>query len=191
VERVAGAKPKFPKLLLPKFSGDVTKFKSFWDSFDSAIHKNPDFSLIDKFNYLRALLDGPAATTIQLSEANYTAAVELIQERFDKTREGNSHDRRCVYCKADHYSASFQKISEPVKHKKVLGMDTVSVNVVHRDAVETVGKNTISGCVSQPLIAMTRVQRCPLMIVVRMSLSITFQEVSPADCSYLCLPMRN
>ena len=90
VERVAGAKPKLPKLHLPKFSGDITKFKSFWDSFDSAIHKNPDLSLIDKFNYLRALLDGPAATTIQglsLSEANYTAAVEFIQERFDKTKQ--------------------------------------------------------------------------------------------------------
>ena len=90
VAKVAGARPKLPKLHLPKFSGDVTKFKSFWDSFDSAIHRNPDLSEIDKFNYLKALLDRPAATTIQglsLSEANYTAAVELIKERYDKTKQ--------------------------------------------------------------------------------------------------------
>jgi len=90
VAKVAGARPKLPKLHLPKFSGDITRFKIFWDSFDSTIHKNPDLSEIDKFNYLRALLEGPAATTIQgrsLSEAKYTAAMELIKERYDKTKQ--------------------------------------------------------------------------------------------------------
>ena len=32
--------PKLPKLIIPKFSGEIAKFRSFWDSFDSAIHKN-------------------------------------------------------------------------------------------------------------------------------------------------------
>ena len=35
---LAGSLPKLPKLQLPKFSGKVTEWNSFWDSFDSAIH---------------------------------------------------------------------------------------------------------------------------------------------------------
>ena len=81
-ESRSGIKPKLPKLQLPKFAGDITKFRTFWDSFNSAIHCNNELSAIDKFNYLKALLEGPAAQAIQgltLSKANYTAAIELIK----------------------------------------------------------------------------------------------------------------
>ena len=43
--------------------------------------------MIDKFNYLKGLVEGPAASAIQeltLSEGNYTAALELPKERFGK-----------------------------------------------------------------------------------------------------------
>lgn len=39
-------KPRLPKFVLPKFSGDVTKFCSFWDSFKSAVDKNSDCPLL-------------------------------------------------------------------------------------------------------------------------------------------------
>ena len=45
-------KAKLPKLILPRFRGDVTKWTSFWDSFKSAVHENEAISPIDKFNYL-------------------------------------------------------------------------------------------------------------------------------------------
>ena len=72
--RLSALKTKLPKLTRPKFKGEVTRFHSFWDSYTSAIHNNPDISAIDKFNYLRALLEGPAARAIQglaLSATNY------------------------------------------------------------------------------------------------------------------------
>ena len=47
-----GTRPKLPKLHLPKFLGDITKFRTFWDSCESTIHRNPELSPIDKFNYL-------------------------------------------------------------------------------------------------------------------------------------------
>ena len=50
--RTGGMKPKLPKLHLPKFAGNITKFQTFWDSFESAVHMNPDLSSIDKFNYV-------------------------------------------------------------------------------------------------------------------------------------------
>ena len=64
--------------MLPKFNGEITKFKSFWVSFDSAVKKNADLSTVDKFNYLHALLEGQAARAIQgltLSESNYQACI--------------------------------------------------------------------------------------------------------------------
>ena len=76
--------------MLPKFSGEITKFKSFWDSFDSAVNKNANLSSVDKFNYLHALLEGQAAQAIQrltLSESNYQLAVEILHERFGKTQQ--------------------------------------------------------------------------------------------------------
>ena len=80
-------KPRLPKLSLPKFRGDVTKWHSFGDSFKSAIHENSDISTIDKFNYLNSLLEGKAARTVQglkLTSSNYNAAVEMLQEHYGK-----------------------------------------------------------------------------------------------------------
>ena len=58
-------KAKLPKLVLPKFRGDITQWQSFWDSFNSTIHTNPQLSQIDKFNHLHSLLEGQAARAIQ------------------------------------------------------------------------------------------------------------------------------
>ena len=76
-----------PKLVLPKFKGDVMQWTSFWDSYKNAVHENIDISTIDKFNYLKSLLEGPAARCVQglpITEHNYDRAVELLQERFGK-----------------------------------------------------------------------------------------------------------
>ena len=43
---------KLPKLSIKKFNGELTKWVTFWDSFNSSIHTNPKLSSVDKFNYL-------------------------------------------------------------------------------------------------------------------------------------------
>lgn len=53
-------KAKLPRLSLPSFSGNVTKWTTFWDSCESAVHKNENLTDIDKFNYLRSLLEHTA-----------------------------------------------------------------------------------------------------------------------------------
>ena len=78
---------RLPKLSLPKFRGDVTKWNTFWDSFQSAVHRNEGITNIDKFNYLKSVLEGSAARAIEgltLTEANYGAAEEILQERFGR-----------------------------------------------------------------------------------------------------------
>ena len=76
---------KLPKISLPQFRGNLMKWTAFWDSFNSAVHTNDRLSEIDKFNYLRSLLDGSAYEAIAglaLSAANYGEAVEILKKRF-------------------------------------------------------------------------------------------------------------
>ena len=81
---------KLPKLVLPKFKSDITHYHTFWDSFESTVHRNPELSKIDKFNYLNSLLEGPASQAIQgltVIENNYHAAIEILQQRFSKPQQ--------------------------------------------------------------------------------------------------------
>ena len=48
-----------PKLTFPKFKGDITMW-TFWDSYKSSVHGDRDIATVDKFNYLKSLLEGPA-----------------------------------------------------------------------------------------------------------------------------------
>ena len=51
---------RLPKLTLPVFSGDPLNWQTFWDSFNEAVHTNPALGCIQKFNYLKAQLQGEA-----------------------------------------------------------------------------------------------------------------------------------
>ena len=81
---------KLPKLVLPKFKGDVTNYRAFWETFQSAVHDNEELSTIAKFNYLFSLLEGQALRAIKglaITESNYTAAIDILHERFGKTQQ--------------------------------------------------------------------------------------------------------
>ena len=90
IEVIAVMKPKLPKITLPRFNGEITKFRAFWDHFQGAVDNNTSISPVDKFNYLHALVEGPAARSIQglqLTEENYEAAKQIFQERFGKMQQ--------------------------------------------------------------------------------------------------------
>ena len=76
---------KLPRIDIKKFSGDVTEWQTFFDSFEVAVHSNSKISSIEKMNYLLSYLTGEALKTVQglkLSEPNYSAAIEMLQERY-------------------------------------------------------------------------------------------------------------
>ena len=78
-------KAKLPKLSLKKFTGNPTDWQSFYDSYTAAVHNNDTLSKVDKFNYLKALLEGPAAAAIAgftLTEGNYETALKLLKDRY-------------------------------------------------------------------------------------------------------------
>ena len=126
-------RPKLPRLVLPRFSGDVTKFHSFWDSFKSAVDENEDLSVVDKFNYLQSLLEGPAAKSIQglpLTEMNYESAKEILEGRFGRTKQiiaAHMDDflkiQACSGDRTSHLRAVYDKI-----HINVRGLEAIGVN---------------------------------------------------------------
>ena len=76
---------KLPKLEVRKFSGKIQDWREFFDSFESAIHKNTSLSDVDKFTYLRGLvkeLAKPAIARFALTSVNYLEAVDVLQRRF-------------------------------------------------------------------------------------------------------------
>ena len=83
-------RPKLPKLVLNNFRGDAAEWMTFWDSFESAVHKNPELSDIDKFIYLRSLLGRSALDAISglsLTAANYAEAIAMLKKRFGNRQQ--------------------------------------------------------------------------------------------------------
>ena len=75
---------KPPQLEITPFSGDILKWKEFWDAFEASIDK-AKYAPIDKLNYLKSKLNGEALEAIsgyQLSNENYVAVVEVLKKRF-------------------------------------------------------------------------------------------------------------
>ena len=72
---------KLPRIDIKKFSGDVTEWQTFFDSFEVAVHSNDKLYSIKKMNYLLSYLTGEALKTVQdlkLSEPNYSDATGAI-----------------------------------------------------------------------------------------------------------------
>ncbi|KRZ57753.1 putative protein tag-76 [Trichinella nativa] len=82
-----GWKVRLPRFELPKFDGDVTRFREFWDQFEASVHQQTDLSDATKMAYLRGCLTGVALDALQgLSAANqgYEIAVQRLKGRFDR-----------------------------------------------------------------------------------------------------------
>ena len=76
---------RLPKLSLPFFSGDPLTWQTFWDSFDAAVNCNASLTRVQKFNYLRARLQGDAArvvTGFPLTHDSYAHSVSVLKQRF-------------------------------------------------------------------------------------------------------------
>ena len=81
---------KLLQLTLHPFNGDKTTWPTFWDSYESAVHNNDELSDIDKFNYLRALLEKSAYDSIAgllLTAANYAKAIAILKKRFGNKQQ--------------------------------------------------------------------------------------------------------
>jgi len=112
------SKVKLPRLTMQQFKGELTTYTRFLDSYQVAIHNNRSLSDIEKFDYLRSLLQGPTLNAIAgltLTDANYSEAIEVLCKRFSSkqlsinpymdvlqnvdavTSESNLKALRCLY----------------------------------------------------------------------------------------------
>ncbi len=81
---------KLPKITLPKFNGNITKFQAFWQTFQCSIDENESLSDIHKLNYLVNSLEGPAYKAhegLELAGRNYSHAVETLKTRFGSNQQ--------------------------------------------------------------------------------------------------------
>ena len=135
-------KVKLPKLCLRKFEGDLTSWATFWDSFQSSIHLNPDLSSVDKFNYLHSLVDGIAAEAIAglaLTSSNYEEAIALLKKRFgNQQQQISKHMDILLHLEplASPHNIKglrhlFDKVEAQVRSLKALGVDPASFIVLN------------------------------------------------------------
>ena len=74
---------KLPKFNLTSFTGDPLKLTIFIQTFSAAIDSQDLLSVIEKFDYLKGQLKGPAADCVQgfsLISKNYEEAKQLLEE---------------------------------------------------------------------------------------------------------------
>ena len=132
-----GAKVKLPKLVIKKFYGEAHLWQEFWDSFKSSIDDNKNLSTIDKFNYLKNLLESNAYSTIaglSLTAANYSTALDLLHKRYrQKQIIVNSHIDSILKMQPLHYNAeitqarkSYDTVETHCRGLKALGVESSS-----------------------------------------------------------------
>ncbi|XP_064469845.1 uncharacterized protein LOC135384579 [Ornithodoros turicata] len=86
---------KLPKLQLQSFAGELTQWQPFWEQYETTVHNNRNLTKTEKFQYLRSLLRGSAASAVmglQASESCYDDAIEILRQRFgDRCRIEREH----------------------------------------------------------------------------------------------------
>lgn len=78
---------KLPKLVIEKYSGEISQWHEFWSQYEMAIHENDALCKKEKFTYLKSYLTGAAARAVAgltMSDSNYDAAIEILQKRFGR-----------------------------------------------------------------------------------------------------------
>ncbi|KHJ98961.1 Tas retrotransposon peptidase A16 [Oesophagostomum dentatum] len=83
-------KIRLPQLEVPVFHGNYKDYPTFWTTYNSLIHSNPQLSNADKFLFLKQALRGSAAALIGTMPPigdNYEKAVKLLDKRFNNCRK--------------------------------------------------------------------------------------------------------
>ena len=141
VTSYGGAKAKLPKLVIKKFYGEAHLWQELWDSFKFSIDDNKNLSTIDKFNYLKNLLESNAYSTIaglSLTAANYSTALDLLHKRYgQKQIIVNSHIDSIPKMQPLHYNAEiaqvrkfYDTVETHSRGLKALGVESSSYGTV-------------------------------------------------------------
>ncbi|XP_075744196.1 uncharacterized protein LOC142802988 [Rhipicephalus microplus] len=82
---LGGTGARLPKLDLVRFDGSPTIWLPFWDLFRHSVHENSRLNNVDRFHYLRSLLDCPAAKAIVgilTTDNSYEDVISILKKWF-------------------------------------------------------------------------------------------------------------
>ncbi|XP_030023064.2 uncharacterized protein LOC115442195 [Manduca sexta] len=110
---------KLPEIQIAKFDGAYFRWLAFRDTYLSLIHNNERIKPIHKFTYLSSYLEGEAARVIsnlEISEANYKIAWELLCDRFDNKDQLLHHHLASLFNIASLTRATDKSLRSLVDH---------------------------------------------------------------------------
>ena len=80
---------KLPKLIITKFSGELTDWPRFWNQFEAEIHRS-EVAAVTKFSYLRELVDPKVKTAIDglpFTTEGYQRAKNILKSKYGQMSE--------------------------------------------------------------------------------------------------------
>ncbi|XP_058828251.1 uncharacterized protein LOC131688118 [Topomyia yanbarensis] len=80
---------RLPKIDLPKFNGDFSRWLAFRDTYMSMIHSNTDILTVAKLQYLLQSLEAEARKpfeSVDVEADNYVSTWEALLKRYDNKR---------------------------------------------------------------------------------------------------------
>lgn len=80
---------RLPIIKIPVFGGSYTEWPDFFSMFRTVVDGDEELTKIEKFQYLRSNLSGPALDSIhslEINEINYDKAIDILKGRFDNKR---------------------------------------------------------------------------------------------------------
>ncbi|XP_058817789.1 uncharacterized protein LOC131681097 [Topomyia yanbarensis] len=80
---------RLPKIDLPRFDGDFSRWLSFRDTFTSMVHSNGDIPTVAKLQYLLQSLEGDAKKpfeSVDVEADNYASTWDALHKRYDNRR---------------------------------------------------------------------------------------------------------
>lgn len=98
------ADPSLPRIELPTFSGELTEWPTFYETFKNKIHLNKKLSVDDKMYYLAGKVMGKAASIfskIPPTGSNYGAIWQALVDRYQDLRtQANAYMKLIIEFKA-------------------------------------------------------------------------------------------
>ena len=115
---------RLSKLTLPTFGGNILELPTFWDSFESSIHLNSALPDIQKFPYLKSLIQ----------DRGYSS----IPEDNKPATDWRSQEQKCRFCGDKHLANECKKIAAVSAHKEVVKQKSLCFNCL--------GNHFVSSC---------------------------------------------
>lgn len=82
--------PKLTSIKMPKFTGDILSWQTFWDTFRANVHDNDQYAMVVKMAFLKDHVVGEAAEALQhlyITDNCYDQAIDLLKSRFEREQD--------------------------------------------------------------------------------------------------------